>query len=344
LTISSHGDYRHFDEYSDPEEPVMADITRLPFLRHLRGAPTTYVRHVTRGRVRHQGVGLSFWFRPLPAVLSEVPLDDRELPLLFHGRTADFQDVTVQATVTWRVVEPERAAGRLDFGIDPDTGRWRGTPLEQLGGLLTGLAQQHALDLLAGLPLQTAITDGMTLARERLTAGLAADERVTGTGIAVVGVRVVAVRPEPDVERALQTPAREQVQQDADKATFERRALAVERERAIGENELQSQIELAVREERLVAQRGANERRRAEEAAEADRIAAAAQAGRARVIGATEAGAEAARVAVWRELDQATVLALAARDLAGNLPGIGTLNITPDLLTGALARLTGEPR
>ena len=195
----------------------MADITRLPFLRHLRGAPTTYVRHVTRGRVRHQGVGLSFWFRPLPAVLSEVPLDDRELPLLFHGRTADFQDVTVQATVTWRVVEPEQAAGRLDFGIDPDTGRWRGTPLEQLGGLLTGLAQQHALDLLAGLPLQTAITDGMTLARERLTAGLAADKRVTGTGIAVVGVRVVAVRPEPDVERALQTPAREQVQQDAER-------------------------------------------------------------------------------------------------------------------------------
>jgi hypothetical protein len=171
----------------------------------------------------------------------------------------------------------------------------------------------------------------------------------------VVGVRVVAVRPEPDVERALQTPAREQVQQDADKATFERRALAVERERAIGENELQSQIELAVREERLVAQRGANERRRAEEAAEADRIAAAAEAGRARVLaaanaeatrvtGVAAAEAEAARVAVWRELDQATVLALAAHDLAGNLPGIGTLNVTPDLLTGALARLTGDAR
>ena len=62
------------------------------------------------------------------------------------------------------------------------------------------------------------------------------------------------------------------------------------------------------------------------------------------MIGAAEAEAEAARVAVWRELDQATVLALAARDLAGNLPGIGTLNITPDLLTGTLARLTGEPR
>ena len=93
-------------------------------------------------------------------------------------------------------------------------------------------------------------------------------------------MRVVAVRPEPDMEKALRTPAREQVQQEADRATFERRALAVERERAIGENELQTQIELARREEQLVAQRGANSRREAEESAAAAPIASEAQAER----------------------------------------------------------------
>ena len=93
-------------------------------------------------------------------------------------------------------------------------------------------------------------------------------------------MRVVAIRPEPEVEKALQTPTREQVQQDADRATYERRALAVERERAISENEMQSQIELARREEELVGQRGANARRQAEEAAAADRIAIEAEARR----------------------------------------------------------------
>jgi regulator of protease activity HflC (stomatin/prohibitin superfamily) len=328
----------------------MADIKRIAFLRHLRGAPTTYVRHVSRGRVAHAGVGLSFWFRPLPAVLSEVPVDDRELPLLFHARTADFQDVTVQATVTWRVVDPDVAAGRLDFGIDPDTGRWRSAPLEQLGSLLTELAQQHAVDLLAGLGLTAALTDGIAAVRERLTAGLGEDQRVEGTGLAVVGVRVVAIRPEPEVERALRTPARERVQSEADKATYERRATAVERERAIAENELQNQIELAAREERLVAQRGTNARRQAEEAAaagrigtgaeaERERVLAAARADRTRLMGAASAEAEAARVNVWRDLDQVTMLALAARELGGKLPRIGTLNLTPDLVTGALARL-----
>src|SRR5215468_2768096 len=103
----------------------MADITQRFFLRHLRGAPTSWVRHHAKGHVKHEGVGLSFWYRPLVAVLSEVPVDDRELPLLFHARTSDFADVTVQATVTYRLADPAVAATRLDFSIDPTRGTWR---------------------------------------------------------------------------------------------------------------------------------------------------------------------------------------------------------------------------
>src|SRR5580765_9010174 len=100
----------------------MAHVTRRLFLRHLRGAPTAWVHHVVRGRVRHEGTGQSFWYRPLTAVLSEVPVDDRELPLLFHARTSDFADVTVQATVSYRIADPQRAASRLDFSIDAHQG------------------------------------------------------------------------------------------------------------------------------------------------------------------------------------------------------------------------------
>src|SRR6202035_3783285 len=102
---------------------MMADIHSRPLIRHLRGAPTTYVRHLRRGRTAHEGVGISFWFRPLSAVISEVPVDDRELPMLFHARTADFQDLAVQASVTFRVTDPATACERIDFSIDPDFGR-----------------------------------------------------------------------------------------------------------------------------------------------------------------------------------------------------------------------------
>lgn len=330
----------------------MADITRRAGWRHLRSAPTAHIRHQRGGRIVHDGVGLSFWFRALSAALSEVPVDDRELAMAFHARTADFQDVSVQSTVTYRIADPGAAAGRLDFSVDPDTGVWRGTPLEQIAGLLTESAQQHALDVLARIPLAEALVDGVAAVRERMAAGLAAEPRLPDTGIEVVAVRVVALRPEPEVERALRTPAREQIQQEADRATYERRAVAVERERAIAENELASKIELARQEERLVDQRGVNARREAEENAAADAVRAEAEAARtvrlaraeaeaAREVGAARAEAQTAWLRAHAEVPAATLHALAATRAAEQLPRIEHLTLSPDVLTGLLARLGG---
>ncbi|MET7621484.1 SPFH domain-containing protein [Streptomyces sp. NPDC005408] len=331
----------------------MADIIRRFGWRHLRSAPTAHVRHHRRGRLVHDGPGMSFWFRALTAALCEVPVDDRELAMAFHARTSDFQDVTVQATVTYRIGDPATAAARLDFSIDPDTGVWRSAPLEQISTLLTETAQQHALDVLARTPLAAALVDGVASVRGRIAEGLAAEPRLEATGIAVVAVRVVALRPEPEVERALRTPAREQIQQEADRATYERRAVAVERERAIAENELASKIELARREEQLVDQRGTNARREAEESAAADGVRAEAEAARtvrlakaeaeaAREVGQARAQAQAAWLRVHADVDAATLHALTGTRLAENLPRIESLTVSPDVLTGLLARL-GRP-
>ena len=328
----------------------MADIKRRLFLRRLRAEPTAYIRLVRRGRVIREGAGLAFWFRPLTVAVSEVPIEERELPLVFHGRTKDFQDVVVQASVTFRVAEPRLTAERIDFSIDPDTGAWHSTPLEQIAGVLTELAQQYAFDVLSRKGLTEILIEGLPSVRGAVAAGLGADERLIEIGLEVVGVRVIALRPEPDLERALQMPIREQLQQDADKATYERRALAVERERAISENEMQSQIELAIREEQLVAQRGANTRREAEENAAAEQILAEASASRtevvaradaeaARVMGEANAFAEAERLRAYREISEATLLGLALKELAGRLPNLETLVLSPDMITTALARL-----
>jgi regulator of protease activity HflC (stomatin/prohibitin superfamily) len=328
----------------------MADIKRYVFIRHLRGNPTLHVRHLRGGKLAHDGAGLTFWFRALSAVLSEVPVDDRELPLLFHARTADFQDLAVQASVTFRVTDPAVASARIDFSIDPDTGRWRGTPLEQVAGLLTETAQQQVLGLVAGSPLSAVLASGVAEIRDRIVHGLTEDTRLAETGIAVMGARVIALRPEPDVEKALRTPARETIQQEADRSTYERRAVAVERERAIAENELQSKIELARREEQLLVQQGANAQRQAQDTAEASRISSGAQAAKERLLaearadgtralGEARAAGEAASVAAYRDLPSGTLLALAAKDLAGSLPQIGTLVLAPDVVAPLLARL-----
>jgi len=328
----------------------MATIKRYPLVRHLRTAPTSHVLHLNAGKVRHEGAGLAFWFRPLSAVISEIPVDDRELPLVAHARTADLQDVAVQVTVSFHFGDPALVARRLDFAIDPDSGVWTGTPLEQVAQLLSELATGQVMDAMATMTLRDAVTSGGGTLRQVITAGLQADERLAATGITVLGARVRSVRADADMERFLQTPAREQAQTEADKSTFERRALAVERERAIAENELANRIELAVREQELVTQEGTNARTRSEEAAaaalidangasERQGLLAEADAHSARVVGEAEAAAETARVAAYAGVDQHVLATLAIRELAAHLPAITNLTITPDLLTGVLAGL-----
>ena len=330
----------------------MADIKKTFFMRHLRASPTTHIRHLKNGTVEHDGVGEAFWFRSLTAAISEIPVDNREQPLLFHARTSDFQDVTVQATITYRVADPALAATRIDFGIDPDSGAWRARPLEQVGGLLTELAQQYALDLLARIPLPQALSEGMAAVRDRLTGGLTEDERLAGIGLAIIDVRVVAVRAEPDVERALQTPTREAVQQDADKATYGRRApgrrtRTGDRGERVAEPDRAGQARGAAggaagSQRPGPRHRGGRRGTHQRGGAGGDAAHPVRRAGRrTRAVGLAEADAEAARVATYRELEAATILGLAVKELAGNLPQIGTLNLTPDVLTGLLARLSG---
>ena len=330
----------------------MATITKAPFIRHLGAAPTMHVQHLHRGDLRHAGAGQAFWFRPLDAAISEIPLDDRELSVVVQLRTADLQQLSAPITVTYRIVDPAIAAQRIDFSIDLGTGLWTERPLDAIAGPLHGAATAAVGHLLAAEPLERALRSDLAALGAQATRILTADARLAELGLEIVGVRFALLRAEPDVERAMQTPAREAIQQDADKATFARRALAVEREAAIGENELANQVELARRQEELVATRGRNARIEAEQTAAAAAIAAEAEAGRIRLAaeaqadaeratGEAAAAAERARMDAVRDVPTAVLTTLALRELAGSLPTIDHLTVTPDLLNDLLGRIGG---
>lgn len=332
----------------------MAEITAHPFVRHLRAEPTAHVLRYRRGELRAAGAGLAFWFRAINASVAEVPLDDQELPFLFHARSADFQQLTVQGVITFRFIDPQLVAQRIDFTVDLTSGKWTETPLEQVHGLLVQMAQQYVIDELVRLELREILGDGVAPLRDRIAAGLRAEVTLTEIGLEIVAVRVAGLAPTGEVEKALQQPTREAIQQKADEATFARRALAVEKERAIGENELQNRIELARRQEQLVTQEGANERRRAEEQAAAqaiadraadtqERMAATRKADAIEQLEAARLDAERQRAAIQQQVGAQILIALAVRELAGQLGKIEHLTITPELITPLLARLNQTP-
>ncbi len=328
----------------------MAEIRNLGIVRHLRAEPTSHIIKYKKGRVHRSERGVALWFLPMSSSLAEVPMDDRELSFLFHGRSSDFQDVTTQGIITYRVAQPETTAERIDFGIDLRSGVHLKQPLEKLALFLNELAQQFAWAYVVRTPVRDLLTSGQERVRQDIISGFEQESGLAGLGIDIVSVRVSSIKPTADLEKALETKTREKIQQEADEAMFERRALAVQKERAIAENELQNQIELAIREEQLITQQGQNEKRRISEGAEAKKIATQAEAERTqiqaqaksqgiRLVESAKVEGERQRMEIYRELPVSVTMGLAARELAGKLQKIEHLILSPDLLGPSLLNL-----
>lgn len=339
----------------------MAQIRRYPFFSHLRGEPNQFILHYRKGRIVAEGAGLAYWFNPLSAAIAQVPAEDIETTFVFSERTRDFQEVNVQCSLIYRCVEPRKLAGRVNFTIAVERGLWTEQPLERLTSLFSQKSQPPVRAYLSRVGLEEALREGAQLLSQAIAAALAADPEIQAMGLTCVNIQIDKISPHPDLEKALQTPTRESIQQKADEAAFQRRALAVEKERAIKENELATEIELARRQEDLIRQQGANklrsieleaaaERKKVEAEAERRTIGAASeaeetkvkaegQASARRLLAEVDNEAERGRIAAWAEVPGRVHFGLALQELAKNLPAIEHLNLTPDLVGESLQRL-----
>src|SRR6266700_7903467 len=156
----------------------MADIKRYGFMRHLRSDASVHVARYRNGRLVKSGRGLAFWFTMHRASVAELPMDDRNMVLFFKGRSKDFQAVTVQGNLTWRVVDPNVLGTRIDFSIDLKTGRHITKPIEQIDALLTGMSQQLATQYFAQASVHDLLNAGIEPLRVRLEQGLGGSERL----------------------------------------------------------------------------------------------------------------------------------------------------------------------
>lgn len=328
----------------------MAQIRRFPLISHIRSEASSHLTYHRRGTLRRSGRGLAFWLDPSVASISEVPMADREMTFVVNAQSADFQDLAVQGSILWRVVDPGRLAERVDFTLDLKTGKPVAEPEAQITALLTGLVREFADSYIKGLGVRAVLEAGLSPLQAALNLGLVQNETLGDMGLSVITARVAALRPSSELARALQAPTFESLQQKADEATFARRALAVEKERAIAENELANQIELAARRAELIARMDENARSEAEAQAAAERIAteaeaanavtrAEAEAARIRLVETAAVEAERDRMAVLAGLPVAALYALAAREFAAKLERVDSLTVTPDMIGGLINQI-----
>jgi hypothetical protein len=314
---------------------------------YLKAAPTTYVLHYQDGKLRREGPGLSFLYvRPLSTIVA-VPLESAGVPFVFNEITADFQAVTLQGQLTYRVADPHRVAGLLDFSIHPN-GTHRSDDPDTLPERLVQSVQLVAREAVQRRSLRQALGGSDAIQREVL-AGARAAELVTMLGIEVLGVSVLAIKPTPEIGRALEAEAREGLQRESDEAIYARRNAAVEQERRIKESELNTEIAVQekqrqLRENQVAADIAVEERRSAliERKSMNERQDADARAY------ALRATLEPIQSVDWRTLmavsaggtDPKLMVALAFRELAENAGKIGELNVSPDLLRSLITSST----
>lgn len=325
-------------------------------INYIKFDSMTYVIKFKNGKIDKEGRGLSFFYFAPTTSISAVPMGSNNLPFIFSETTKDYQTVNIQGQISYKVSNPKLLAELLDFTVD-EKGTYKKDDSEKLNQRIINDAQTSTSTYIHSLGLKDAIRSAKTI-EQRITEGLAASQAISMLGIDILGVSILGVRATPEMERALETETREQLQQEADQAIYGRRNFAVEQERRIKESELNTEIAVEekkkqISEKRMEAdvQKAENDRKLREMKVQAD-ISVENQ--RKNLIDQKtandrkEADTQGYQIEAmlkpykgvdWKTLtalssngDARFNIALAFRQLAENADKIGHLNITPDLL------------
>jgi SPFH domain/Band 7 family protein len=331
-------------------------------LRFIKAEPTSYLMAFQNGRIVREGVGLSFFYYSPTTNLVAVPLAIREQPFIFEKITADFQTVSVQGQVSFRIAEPRKAAAMLDYAVKADGKTYQSDDPQKLAPRITAATEVQVQRIVQELVLTDAIRGAASLA-DGVLAGLKRDAEIAALGVEILGASVLKVKPTPETARALEARAREAILREADEAIYDRRKSAVENERAIKQSELDTEIAVeekkrTIRETQMEAEasvrRKNHELRRAE--MEADialedrrRDFVKVNAENTRTLADAQEYRMAAVMRPMQSTDPRIVQALAAMGmrpsqliaqafggLAEKAERIGQLNMSPDLLQSLL--------
>lgn len=209
-------------------------------LNYIKFDSMTYVVHFKKGVIKREGKGLAFYYFAPSSSITAIPLGTKDIKFIFHEITNDFQTITIQGQITFKIGNPKQLAESLDFTLN-NRGIYKEDNFEILNQRLNNEAQTAASIFIQNLQLKKALRSANEIGQEIFN-GLTKSISVTQLGVDVINVDVIGVTPTPEMAKALETETREELQKEADQAIYERRNFAVEQERKIKESELSTEI------------------------------------------------------------------------------------------------------
>lgn len=289
----------------------------LPFSLY-RGGPTDHIILYRNGRVVGSGLGASFWVWPWHTLV-RVPQAEQSYAFTDKELSSDTQDMTVTGEVRVRFMV-DTLAKRRDLRVDPKSDAPLTDDLRKIEAEVRSLLPGYVRRQVVTHTMRELLTKTDQV-RDAMLKEMTADAEVFASlGVELVGLVVTAITPtNSQLRQALEAETREQVMAAADRAMHDRRMKSAEADRAVKTYEIATQQTVEEGRTALLAVQNAN-------------LVSTAEA---------EAKASTERLAPFRNVAPEVLLALALQEAAKN--GIGTLNVSPELLTALRTAMPAQP-
>lgn len=291
-----------------------------------------------------------------------MPIASTEAPFIFEETTGDYQTVTVQGQLTYRVSDYKKTAKILNYTVDMKTKKYISADPQKISQRIINIAKVLTKKHIEKMKIHEAIQASELLA-QNIGKEIKETEEIDKLGIEVMGISILAILPTKETARALEAQAREEILRKADDALYERRNASIEQERKVKENELSTEIavenkkkqirETQLEAERLVMQKQSQikdenlgfetaleEKRKSLIELKVQNSKAEADA-KAYELSAVMKALEGIDPVVLQSLANIgmkpdKLISIAFQELANKAEKIGQLNITPDLLQGLM--------
>ncbi len=320
-----------------------------------------YVIHFKNGKTKKEGRGLSFfYFAPNSSIVS-IPMESKDFQFIFNETTKDYQEISIQGQITFKVKDPKQLAEVLDFTVDSGKNYLKDDH-DKIQQRIINEAQTASAGVIQQLTLKESLRQLQKIEIQILES-VQNSKTVAMLGLEILSVNVLRVSPNPEMARALEAQTREALQKEADQAIYERRNFAVEQERTIKESELNTEIAIEEKQKQIAQKQMETEvvkqenEQKLKEMDMTSNISLEDQKQKLISLKVENEKKEAdakeyvlnASLRPYKELDWKTLMAintsgidpknniaLAFRELAENAGKIGNLNISPDLLDSIL--------
>lgn len=290
--------------------------------KSIKFLPSEYVFKYKNGKIVKEGKGLSFIYYVPNTSVVVIPTSSADVPFIFQEITNDYQTVSVQGQITYKIADYKRVSEILDYTYDMKKKKYVTEDYKKIPQRLVNITKVLTKKSIENMPLKEAIKSSESLAN-LIREALIDSKEVLNLGIEIIGFSILAISPNKETARALEATAREEILKKADEAIYERRNSSIEQERIVKENELNTEI--AIEEKRKEFIKLSVENAKEESDSKAYQFAA--------------------MMKVFNEMDPNVIQALATinmepekliagafQQLANKADKIGELNISPDLL------------